>query len=498
MNDKEFAALAAAGYNRIPVVRQVLADLETPLGIYLKLAQGQYSYFLESMQGGEKWGRYSFIGLPASTVLIATRDETSPGCRANIEVKTEGRTVESSNTDDPFAFITAFQARYRIPELPELPRFNGGLVGYFSYDTVRYVEHRIAGTAPADNVHTPDIVLMVSEEVAVFDNLRNSLTLMVYADPAQPHAFARAEQRLDALMKQLEQAPKAPALSSGRSVSEADFVSSFGQAAYENAVGKIKEYIAAGDVMQVVLAQRMSLPYSGAPLNVYRALRQLNPSPYMVFMDFGDFHIVSASPEILARVEDGHITVRPLAGTRKRGKTQEEDLALEEELLADAKEIAEHLMLIDLSRNDAGRVSRIGSVHVPKQMFVERYSHVMHIASTVESTLAEDKSALDVLKATLPVGTLSGAPKVRAMEIIDEYEPVRRGIYGGAMGYLAWNGNMDMAIAIRTAVIKDNTLYIQAGAGVVADSVPRSEWEETLNKARAMFHAVKLAESGLK
>ena len=498
MNSKEFSALAKAGYNRIPVVRQVLADLETPLGIYLKLAQGKYSYFLESMQGGEKWGRYSFIGLPANTVLIATRDEKVSGCRANIVVETNGRTVESASTDDPFAFITEFQSRYRIPELAELPRFNGGLVGYFSYDTVRYVERKIAGTAPPDNVHTPDIVLMVSEEVAVFDNLRNSLTLVVYANPAQPYAYQLAEQRLDELMSQLERAPQAPPLSTGRSVSEADFVSSFGQAAYETAVEKIKEYIGAGDVMQVVLAQRMSLPYSGAPLNVYRALRQLNPSPYMVFMDFGDFHIVSASPEILARVEDGHITVRPLAGTRKRGNTQEEDLALEAELLADAKERAEHLMLIDLSRNDAGRVSKIGSVHVPKQMFVERYSHVMHIASTVESTLAEDKTALDVLKATLPVGTLSGAPKVRAMEIIDEYEPVRRGIYGGAMGYLAWNGNMDMAIAIRTAVIKNNTLYIQAGAGVVADSVPRSEWEETLNKARAMFHAVKLAESGLK
>ncbi|MES2605596.1 MAG: anthranilate synthase component I [Pseudomonadota bacterium] len=496
MNATQFSELAAAGYNRIPVVRQVLADLETPLGIYLKLAQGRYSYFLESMQGGEKWGRYSFIGMPANTVLIATRDEKTNG--ANIVVQTDGNTVESCSTDDPFAFIAEFQKRYRIPELSELPRFNGGLVGYFSYDTVRYVERKIAGSAPADNVNTPDIVLMVSEAVAVFDNLRNSLALVVYADPSQADAWQQAEKRLDELTAQLSQMPKVPAMNSARTVSESDFVSSFGQVAYEDAVDKIKEYIAAGDVMQVVLAQRMSLPYSGAPLNVYRALRQLNPSPYMVFMDFGDFHIVSASPEILARVEDGHITVRPLAGTRRRGKTQEEDLALEQELLADAKEIAEHLMLIDLSRNDAGRVSKIGSVTVPKQMFVERYSHVMHIASTVESTLADGCSALDVLKATLPVGTLSGAPKVRAMEIIDEYEPVRRGIYGGAMGYLAWNGNMDMAIAIRTAVIKDNTLYIQAGAGVVADSIPRSEWEETLNKARAMFHAVKLAESGLK
>lgn len=486
----EFARLAAQGYNRIPLVREVLADLETPLGVYLKLAQGPYSYFLESMQGGEKWGRYSFIGLPCSTVLKVSGEE--------LRVEKAGVIIESCTTADPFAFIEAFQARYRIPELPQLPRFNGGLVGYFGYDTIRYVEHKVALSAPPDVVQTPDIVLMVSEAVVVFDNLRNKLTLVVYADPGEPDAHANAVRRLDALIAQLSQPARLPPpATSARQVAESDFVSSFGQAEFEAAVERIKDYIVAGDVMQVVLAQRMSLPFAGAPLHVYRALRVLNPSPYMVFMDMGDFHIVSASPEILARVEDGRITVRPLAGTRRRGQTEAEDLALEQELLADAKEVAEHLMLIDLSRNDAGRVSATGSVEVTRKMFVERYSHVMHIASTVESTLADDHSALDVLKATLPVGTLSGAPKVRAMEIIDEFEPVKRGIYGGAMGYLSWNGNMDMAIAIRTAVIKDNTLYIQAGAGIVADSIPRAEWEETLNKARAMFHAVKLAESGL-
>ncbi|MGV3593435.1 MAG: anthranilate synthase component I [Gammaproteobacteria bacterium] len=493
MTQEEFARLAAQGYNRIPLVREVLADLETPLGVYLKLAQGPYSYFLESMQGGEKWGRYSFIGLPCSTVLKVTGSQ--------LTVAKDGTVLETHTTQDPFAFIESFQQRYRIPEegaeLKKLARFNGGLVGYFGYDTVRYVENRIANTTPPDSVNTPDIVLMVSEAVVVFDNLRGRMTLIVYADPAQSDAFAQAQRRLDDLIARLAQPAVAPPLANGREVREADFVSSFGQAAYEKAVDGIKEYIAAGDVMQVVLAQRMSLPFTGAPLNLYRALRVLNPSPYMVFMDMQDFHIVSASPEILARVEDGHITVRPLAGTRRRGKTDEEDLALEQDLLNDGKEIAEHLMLIDLSRNDAGRVSKTGSVTVPRKMFVERYSHVMHIASTVESEIADDRTALDVLKATLPVGTLSGAPKVRAMEIIDEYEPVKRGIYGGAMGYLSWNGNMDMAIAIRTAVIKDGVLYIQAGAGIVADSVPTSEWEETLNKARAMFHAVKLAESGL-
>jgi anthranilate synthase component 1 len=488
MTLEQYRALAAQGYNRIPLMREVLADLDTPLGVYLKLAQGPYSYFLESVQGGEKWGRYSFIGLPCRTVLKVSGND--------LRVEQDGRVVESQTTDDPFTFIAEFQTRYRIPELPQLPRFNGGLVGYFGYDTVRYVERRVAHSAPPDNVNTPDIVLMVSEAVVVFDNLRNKLTLLVYADPAVDGAFEAAQAQLEALEAQLRTRAQFPARTGSREVSEADFVSSFGQQDYESAVEKIKDYIVAGDVMQVVLAQRMSLPFTGSPLNVYRALRQLNPSPYMVFMDMQDFHIVSASPEILARVEDGHITVRPLAGTRRRGRTEEEDQALEQELLADAKEIAEHLMLIDLSRNDAGRVSKIGSVHVPKQMFVERYSHVMHIASTVESELADGQSPLDVLQATLPVGTLSGAPKVRAMEIIDEFEPVKRGIYGGAMGYLSWNGNMDMAIAIRTAVIKDGTLYIEAGAGIVADSVPRSEWDETMNKARAMFHAVKLAESG--
>jgi anthranilate synthase component 1 len=484
MTLQEFTALAAQGYNRIPLVREVLADLDTPLSVYLKLAQGPFSYFLESMQGGEKWGRYSFIGLPCSTTLQVTGNALS--------VQKDGKVLETQTTNDPFAFIESFQKRYRIPdaapELKKLPRFNGGLVGYFGYDTVRYVEHRIANTAPPDSVNTPDIVLMVSEAVVVFDNLRGRMTLVVYADPAEKDAYAEAQRKLDSLIAKLAQSAVAPPLASGRQVNEADFVSSFGQAAYEKAVDNIKEYIAAGDVMQVVLAQRMSLPFTGAPLTLYRALRVLNPSPYMVFMDMQDFHIVSASPEILARVEDGHITVRPLAGTRRRGKTDEEDVALEADLLADAKEIAEHLMLIDLSRNDSGRVSKTGSVTVPRKMFVERYSHVMHIASTVESKLADGMNALDVLKATLPVGTLSGAPKVRAMEIIDEYEPVKRGIYGGAMGYLSWNG---------TAVIKNGVLYIQAGAGIVADSVPRSEWEETLNKARAMFYAVKLAESGL-
>ncbi len=489
MNAHAFAALAAQGYNRIPLVRQVLADLETPLSTYLKLGRGLHTYFFESVQGGEKWGRYSIIGLPCRTVLRVVGTA--------ITVETDGQVVEQAVSENPFDFIEAFKARYRVAPLDGAQRFCGGLVGYFAYDTVRYVEPSL-GTAPGeDDIGTPDVLLMVSEEVVVFDNLRGTLSLIVNADPGTADAYEAAQRRLDALEARLAAPAPMPVSAGTQQVNEADFDSRFKQPEFEKAVNRIKDYILAGDVMQVVIAQRMSVPFTGDPMNVYRALRFLNPSPYMVFFNMGDHHVVSASPEILARVEDRKITVRPLAGTRKRGKTEEEDLALEQELLADAKEIAEHLMLIDLSRNDSGRVSETGSVTVPRKMFVERYSHVMHIASIVESVMREDKTALDVLKATLPVGTLSGAPKVRAMEIIDELEPVKRGIYGGAMGYLGWNGNMDMAIAIRTAVIKDSRLYVEAGAGVVADSVPRLEWEETINKARAIFRAVELAATGL-
>ncbi|MEZ5527356.1 MAG: anthranilate synthase component I [Gammaproteobacteria bacterium] len=489
MTAQEFAALAAQGYNRIPLVRQVLADLETPLSTYLKLGRGLHTYFFESVQGGEKWGRYSIIGLPCATVLRVVGNE--------ITVETYGEVVERASSEDPFVFVEQFKERYKVAPLQGDQRFCGGLVGYFAYDTVRYVEPTLGAAPGEDDIGTPDILLMVSEEVVVFDNLRGTLSLIVNVDPSEAEAYDRAQRRLDAIEAALAAPVSLPAQGEARQISEADFDSRFKQPDFEKAVERIKDYILAGDVMQVVIAQRMSLPFTGDPMNVYRALRFLNPSPYMVFFNMGDHHIVSASPEILARVEERKITVRPLAGTRKRGKTEEEDLALEKELLADAKEIAEHLMLIDLSRNDSGRVSETGSVTVPRKMFVERYSHVMHIASIVESVMREDKTALDVLKATLPVGTLSGAPKVRAMEIIDELEPVKRGVYGGAMGYLGWNGNMDMAIAIRTAVIKNERLFVEAGAGVVADSVPRLEWEETMNKARAIFRAVELAEKGL-
>ncbi|NQV68447.1 MAG: anthranilate synthase component I [Pseudohongiella sp.] len=490
MNQQDFQQLAADGYNRIPVVREVLADTETPLSTYLKLAKGLHSYFFESVQGGEKWGRFSIIGLPCNTVLRVVADK--------LTVEEDGKVIEEVITSDPFPFISAFKSRYKVADVPDSQRFTGGLVGYFSYDTVRYVETSIGPATGKDEIGTPDILLMLSEEVVVFDNLRGTISFVINVDPSQPNAYDNAQQRLDFLQSQLALPAPLPAIQSNGSITESDFTHHFAQDKFEQAVDKIKQYIVAGDVMQVVLAQRMSIDFSGEPLNVYRALRFLNPSPYMVYFDLGDHHVVSASPEILARVEAGKITVRPLAGTRKRGATEAEDQQLEQELLADAKEIAEHLMLIDLSRNDAGRVSKIGSVTVPEQMFVERYSHVMHIASIVESEISDDKTALDVLKATLPVGTLSGAPKVRAMQIIDELEPDKRGIYGGAMGYLGWNGNMDMAIAIRTAVIKNHKLYVQAGAGIVADSQPAMEWEETQNKAKAIVRAVQLAGNSLK
>jgi len=488
MRQEEFQQLASTGYNRIPVVREVLADTETPLSIYLKLGKGQHSYFFESVSGGEKWGRYSIIGLPCSTVLRVVADK--------LTVEEDGKVIEELVAADPFPFIEEFKARYKVADVTDSQRFTGGLVGYFAYDTVRFVETSIGEAPGKDEIGTPDILLMLSEEVVVFDNLRGTISFVINVDPSQAKALENAQARLDYLQNQLTEPAPLPPLQNN-DISESDFLNHFEQEQYQQAVEKIKQYIVAGDVMQVVLAQRMSVPFTGEPLNVYRALRFLNPSPYMVYFDLGDHHVVSASPEILARVEDGKITVRPLAGTRKRGANEAEDQALEEELLADAKEIAEHLMLIDLSRNDAGRVSKTGSVTVPKQMFVERYSHVMHIASIVESEISDDKSALDVLKATLPVGTLSGAPKVRAMEIIDELEPEKRGIYGGAMGYLGWNDNMDMAIAIRTAVIKNDKLYVQAGAGIVADSQPVMEWEETQNKAKAIVKAVQLAGKSL-
>jgi anthranilate synthase component 1 len=477
----------SATYNRIALTRELPGDLDTAVGVYLKLAHKPYSYLLESVHGGDQWGRYSFIGLPCREVLKVRGH--------HVTVERDGRPVEEAEVVDPIAFVRQYQARLR-PQPQDKPlRFSGGLVGYFGYDCVRYFEPRLDRPKP-DPVGTPDILLMLSEEVVVFDNLRATMTLVVHADPSSKEDLERAERRLDEIASKLGEPlalPRAPHHSGPAKA--LDFSSGFGEERFCASVNRIKEYIAAGDCMQVVPSQRMSAPFKADPARLYRAIRRLNPSPYMYCMDLGDHHVVGSSPEILVRVQDGMATVRPIAGTRKRGATPEEDHALEQELLADPKEIAEHLMLIDLGRNDVGRVSATGSVRLTDKMVIERYSHVMHIVSNVTGQLKPGVDALDALAATFPAGTLSGAPKVRAMEIIQELEPVKRGIYGGAVGYLGWDGNMDTAIAIRTAVIKDGTVHVQAGAGVVADSVPESEWTETMNKARAMMNAAAEASS---
>jgi anthranilate synthase component 1 len=489
MTPEKFSQLAAEGYNRIPIQRQVLADLDTPLSAYLKLAKGlPYSYLLESVEGGEKWGRYSIIGLPAQTIVRVHEHD--------ITVKTGAEITEHTQATDPLAWIGDFIERFRVPKLLNLPRFTGGLVGYFGYDTVRYIEPRLAKKNLKDPLDTPDILLMVSDEVLVFDNLKNKLYFIIHATPSQPDAYAKAEQRLEVLIKRLHDNIIPSQLDGDTTITESDFKSGFPRPAFLQAVERAKEYIVEGDIMQVVLSQRLSIACKAPPLNVYRALRCLNPSPYMYYLNLDDFHIVGSSPEILVRLEAQKMTVRPIAGTRPRGRDEAEDLALEQELLDDPKERAEHLMLIDLGRNDVGRVAQIGSVQLTENMVIERYSHVMHIVSNVTGQIRSELNALDALRAAFPAGTLSGAPKIRAMEIIDELEPIKRGIYGGAVGYLTWHGDMDTAIAIRTAVIKDQTLHIQVGAGIVADSVPAKEWDETMNKGRAIFKAVAIASAG--
>lgn len=492
MNQNEFQALAAQGYNRIPLTLTVFGDMDTPLSVYRKLADQPFSYLLESAaSSGDRWSRYSIIGLPATEVL-----------RADGRVVTHelsGEVTERIECDDPLDYVATFQQQFRVPEVQGMPRFFGGLVGYFGYDTIRFIEKRLRHSAPPDDVHTPDILLMVSDEVVVFDNLTSHVTIVVLADPAQQGAWERGQARLNEISQGMSTAVDAvPPSPNAGPLPEDAFVSGFGREAFMDAVEHTREYIRAGDVMQVVLAQRMTIPFEIPSIQLYRALRSLNPSPYMYFMRLDDFHIVGSSPEILAQVENGRVVNRPLAGTRRRGRDEEEDRAMAQELLNDPKEIAEHLMLVDLGRNDLGRVCKIGSVRVTEQFKIERYAHVFHIASHVEGELADDKSAIDVLRATLPVGTLSGAPKIRAMEIIDELEPVKRGVYGGAVGYLAWNGNLDMAIAIRTAVIKDECLHIETGAGIVADSVPELEWKECMNKARSLFEAASLAKQGIR
>ena len=485
ITEQEFKELAKQGYNRIPLVTQTFADLDTPLSLYLKLANRPFSYLLESVQGGERFGRYSFIGLPADIrITVRGRQVTLTG--------SAGETTQQ--VDNPLDFIEQYQSRFRVAPLSGLPRYTGGLAGYFGYETIRYIEPRLSKVVKPDAIGTPDILLMLTEQLAVVDNLTGMLTFIVYADPDEDDAYPLARERLRELVGLLRRPVDIPYAPPAKLV-EAE--SEFGEAPFKAAVEKAKQYIFDGDIMQVVLSQRMSQPFPAEPLSLYRALRSINPSPYMFYYDMGDHHVVGSSPEILARLEGDMVTVRPIAGTRPRGKSAEQDAELAKELLADPKELAEHLMLIDLGRNDIGRVAKNGTVRLTDKMVIERYSHVMHIVSNVEATLKSGLSAMDVLRATFPAGTVSGAAKVRAMEIIDELEPSKRGIYAGAVGYLGFNGDMDVAIALRTAVVKDKMLYVQAGAGIVADSVANSEWQETQNKARAVLRAAEMVMDGL-
>ena len=495
ISQTEFDEFAAQGYNRIPLIARCYADLDTPLSVYFKLANKPNTFLLESVVGGERSGRYSFVGLPSSiTIKVIEHTVLVQQQHANGILET----LETFN-GDPLQFIEQYHARFKVPPVKGSPRFFGGLAGYFGYDTVRYMEPRLEASRKADDLGIPDILLMFTDRMAVVDNIQGTIQLIVFVDPAKPNAYENGVAEVKRLMGQLRQPIAIPA--SGNSEST-PIERSMGKDYFFDMVAKAKEYIAAGDVMQVVLGQRLSKRFTQDALMLYRALRSLNPSPYLFYYNFGSFQVVGSSPEILVRQDQVEgksplVTLRPIAGTRPRGKTPQEDAALAEELLADPKEIAEHVMLIDLARNDVGRIAQVGSVQVTEKMIIERYSHVMHIVSNVQGDLKPGMGAMNVLRATFPAGTLSGAPKVRAMEIIDELEPTKRGVYGGACGYLSFTGTMDVAIAIRTGVVKDQTLYVQAGAGVVADSVAESEWLETENKARAVMRAAELVQAGL-
>ncbi len=488
LTHEQFSEFCSQGYTHLPFVREILADFDTPLSTYYKLANQPYSYLLESVQGGEKWGRFSIIGLPNSVRLEARENE--------LTLLENNKIVKQWISQDPLEDVRQFHQQFRVPEMEELPKFTGGLVGYFGYDTVRYIEPTLQNGRKPSDMDVPDFCLMVSDEVVVFDNLSGRLFIVVYVDTTRGEDWDYGVSRLNSLTEELR-APVAsrPALSLHAEAKESEFESMFGKEGYENAVRKSREYVLAGDVFQVVISQRLSAKFKGNPIDLYRALRTLNPSPYMYYLNFDSYHIVGACPEILVRAEDGIVTIRPLAGTRPRGADEEEDRKLEIELLADEKERAEHVMLVDLGRNDVGRVAKLGTVRVRDVMEIERYSHVMHIVSNVTGEIRDGIDAIDVLRAAMPAGTVSGAPKVRAMEIIDELEPHKRGIYSGAVGYIGWNGNLDTAIAIRTAVLIGDHVYVQAGAGLVADSDPETEWFETMHKARAILRAVAIAEN---
>jgi anthranilate synthase component 1 len=488
---QQFASYIEAGYTHIPLWRELPADLDTPLSIYLKLVDGPYGCLLESVHGGEKWGRYSIIGLPARRRFEVNHKRWS-------EFQ-DGALVASRLVADPLAEVEKLRAEFHAPRIESLPSFAGGLVGYFAHECVAYIEPKLAPAFDKEAaLGMPDIQLLQIDEVAVLDRISGRVFLIVNVDARHTRAFERGQRRLDALAYRVRAAAVSyPDLPAPEALEEHDFESHFGKEEFLRAVMKAKEYILAGDIFQVQISQRLSVPFRARPLDVYRALRALNPSPYMYFIDLESAHIVGASPEILVRTKGGQAVVRPIAGTRRRGRNADEDLVMEAELKSDPKERAEHVMLIDLGRNDVGRIAVPGSVKVTETMAVERYSHVMHLVSEVVGEIKPGLSFMDVFKATFPAGTLTGAPKVRATEIINELEPSKRGVYGGAVGFLNHFDEADLAIAIRTAVIKDQTLYVQAAGGVVADSVPELEWKETMNKCRALFRAVSQAVRGL-
>jgi anthranilate synthase component I len=487
MTENEFLALGRAGFNRIPLHLETFADLDTPLSIYLKLANRPGSYLLESVIGGERFGRYSIVGLPARERLEA--------CGAQLRLFRDAKCVDARSDEDPLDYIDRYLASFRAAPLASGLRFGGGVAGYFGYDTVRHIEGRLDRSVKPDPLGLPEIRLLLSDQLAVVDNLSGKLHLIVYADPSEPGAHGAAMARLQELRARLRDTARLPEHAPGEPLAAPR--SNIGEEAFYAAVAKCKSYITEGDIMQVQISQRLTQEFAHSPLNLYRALRSINPSPYMFYFDFGDSQLVGASPEILVRREADTVTLRPIAGTRKRGSTPEKDAQMERELTSDPKERAEHLMLIDLGRNDVGRIARTGTVRVTETMVVERYSHVMHMVSNVEGEVDHGLTPMQLLRATFPAGTVTGTPKVRAMEIIDELEPERRGVYAGAAGYIGFNGNLDLAIAIRTGVVKDGRLHVQAAAGIVADSIPASEWLETNNKARAVLAAAEIVHAGV-
>jgi anthranilate synthase component I len=486
---EEFKQKAKSG-NLIPVYKEILADLDTPVSAYMKISGGEYSFLLESIEGGEKWARYCFLGCDPS-VVVSTKG------RMLTVIENGKREEREIQTGSPLSAVKEILARYQPVLSAGLPRFSGGAVGFVSYDMVRFFEELPEATI--DDLDVPDSQFIITDTMLVFDNVSQTIKIIsnafIEGDDLSA-VYEKTLQKISALEEKLR-APlhRAPTVESG-STSSLSFDSNIEEEAFKKAVTRIKEYILEGDAIQVVLSQRLKFSIKRDPFDIYRALRTINPSPYMYYLNFGELQVVGSSPEVLVRLEGEKVEVRPIAGTRKRGKNEQEDQALEQDLLQDEKELAEHIMLVDLGRNDLGRVAEIGTVEVDERFTIERYSHVMHIVSNVRGVLKKGLDCFDVLEAAFPAGTLSGAPKIRAMEIIDELEPTRRGLYGGAVGYISFNGNMDTAIAIRTLLIKGDTAYLGVGAGIVADSVPENEFEETMNKGRALLKAIEMAEKG--